>query len=50
MIHHPTSDMDFAVLGGKGKRLQTRTRQTFWDKMLLTIISERHRAPVTRLG
>ena len=26
---------DFAVLDGGGKRLQTRTRQTFWDKMHL---------------
>ena len=27
--------------GRKGKRLQTRTRQTFWDKMNLAKVIER---------
>ena len=36
-----TSARDLAVLGGRGKRLQTRTRQTFWDKMHLAKVIER---------
>ena len=36
-----TSGKDFAVLDGRGKRLQTRTRQTFWDKMHLAKVIER---------
>ena len=35
------SGKDFVVLDGRGKRLQTRTRQTFWDKMHLAKVIER---------
>lgn len=39
--HQLTSSRDLAVLDGRGKRLQTRTRQTFWDKMHLAKVIER---------
>jgi len=32
---------DIAVLDGTGKRLQTRTRSAFWDKMHLAKVIER---------
>lgn len=35
------SGKDFVVLDGRGKRLQTRTRQTLWDKMDLAKVIER---------
>lgn len=38
--HQLTSSRDLAVLDGRGKRLQTRTRQTFWDKMHLAKVIE----------
>lgn len=39
--HLSTFARDLAVLDGRGKRLQTRTRQTFWDKMHLAKVIER---------
>lgn len=36
-----TSGKDLAVLDGRGKRLQTRTRRTLWDKMHLAKVIER---------
>lgn len=38
---HPAAGKDLAVLDGRGKRLQTRTRRTFWDKMYLAKVIER---------
>jgi hypothetical protein len=43
-VHHETGSnnrKDLAVLDGGWKRLQTRTRQTFWDKMHLAKVIER---------
>jgi hypothetical protein len=37
----PTTGKDLAVLDGRGKRLQTRTRRTFWDKIYLAKDIER---------